>query len=122
MREEINRLKSQHADIHHRLHHLQTFRQSVARLLHLRDLPERDLLHRLQTLCNAHQEFTLLSRRYESASPVGDHPCPRFDQDLIPPSSHCRPMSLSPRHRHRCSESNLTDENLDDDFDFNKKY
>lgn len=64
--------------------------------MHLRDLPETDLLHRLQALCSAHQEFTLLSKRYETASPVGDHPCPRFD-DPVPPSSHCRPpRELSP--------------------------
>lgn len=68
---------------------MQNFRTSVARTLHLRDLPETDLLQRLQALCSAHQEFTLLSKRYETASPVGDHPCPRYD-DPIPPSTHCR--------------------------------
>lgn len=69
---------------------MQSFRTSVARTLHLRDLPETDLLHRLQALCSAHQEFTLLSKRYETASPIGDHPCPRYD-DPVPPTSHCRP-------------------------------
>lgn len=62
----------------------------MARTLHLRDLPEADLLQRLQALCSAHQEFTMLSKRYETASPIGDHPCPRFD-DPIPPSNHCLP-------------------------------
>lgn len=62
----------------------------MARTLHLRDLPESDLLQRLQALCSAHQEFTLLSKRYETTSPVGDHPCPRFD-DPIPPTPQCRP-------------------------------
>lgn len=96
MRDDVNRLSSQLSDANQRLSHLQSFRTSVARTLHLRDLPETDLLHRLQALCSAHQEFTLLSKRYETASPVGDHPCPRYD-DPIPPSSHCRPpRELSP--------------------------
>ncbi|KAH8376105.1 hypothetical protein KR200_001084 [Drosophila serrata] len=96
MRDDVNRLSSQLSDANQRLSHLQSFRTSVARTLHLRDLPETDLLHRLQALCSAHQEFTLLSKRYETASPVGDHPCPRYD-DPIPPSNHCRPpRELSP--------------------------
>ncbi|KAH8282549.1 hypothetical protein KR054_008326 [Drosophila jambulina] len=96
MRDDVNRLSSQLSDANQRLSHLQSFRTSVARTLHLRDLPETDLLHRLQALCSAHQEFTLLSKRYETASPVGDHPCPRYD-DPIPPSNHCRPpRDLSP--------------------------
>ncbi|XP_037711203.1 coiled-coil domain-containing protein 170 isoform X1 [Drosophila subpulchrella] len=96
MRDDVNRLSSQLSDANQRLSHLQSFRTSVARTLHLRDLPETDLLHRLQALCSAHQEFTMLSKRYETASPVGDHPCPRYD-DPIPPSAHCRPpRELSP--------------------------
>lgn len=94
MRDDVSRLSSQLSDANQRLSHLQSFRTSVARTLHLRDLPETDLLHRLQALCSAHQEFTMLSKRYETASPVGDHPCPRFD-DPIPPSSHCRPPRSS---------------------------
>ncbi|XP_028898145.2 coiled-coil domain-containing protein 170 [Zeugodacus cucurbitae] len=90
LREDITRLQNQLSDANHRLSHLQSFRTSVARTLHLRDLPESDLLLRLQALCSAHQEFTLLSKRYETTSPVGDHPCPRFD-DPIPPTPHCRP-------------------------------
>lgn len=94
----MSRLSAQLSDANQRLSHLQSFRTSVARTLHLRDLPETDLLHRLQALCSAHQEFTLLSKRYETASPVGDHPCPRFD-DPVPPSAHCRPpRELSPPH------------------------
>lgn len=83
---------------------------------------------------NFPQEFTLLSRRYESASPVGDHPCPRYD-DLVPPSIHCRPISSSSGHHHhhnrlpsqphptglRYEESTL-DEHYDDDFDYAKKF
>ncbi|XP_017856863.1 PREDICTED: coiled-coil domain-containing protein 170 [Drosophila arizonae] len=101
LRDDVSRLSAQLSDTNQRLSHLQSFRTSVARTLHLRDLPETDLLHRLQALCSAHQEFTLLSKRYETASPVGDHPCPRFD-DPVPPSSHCRPpRDLSPESMHR---------------------
>ncbi|KAH8324324.1 hypothetical protein KR074_005327 [Drosophila pseudoananassae] len=100
MRDDVNRLSLQLSDANQRLSHLQSFRTSVARTLHLRDLPETDLLHRLQALCSAHQEFTLLSKRYEAASPVGDHPCPRYD-DPIPPTTHCRPpRELSPPSFH----------------------
>ncbi|KAH8273549.1 hypothetical protein KR018_000733 [Drosophila ironensis] len=96
MRDDVSRLSAQLSDANQRLSHLQSFRTSVARTLHLRDLPETDLLHRLQALCSAHQEFTMLSKRYEAASPVGDHPCPRYD-DPIPPTTHCRPpRDLSP--------------------------
>ncbi|KRF81964.1 uncharacterized protein Dvir_GJ19787, isoform B [Drosophila virilis] len=96
LRDDVSRLSAQLSDTNQRLSHLQSFRTSVARTLHLRDLPETDLLHRLQALCSAHQEFTLLSKRYETASPVGDHPCPRYD-DPVPPTSHCRPpRELSP--------------------------
>lgn len=101
MREDLARLQTQLSDTNHRLSHLQSFRTSVARTLHLRDLPETDLLQRLQALCSAHQEFTLLSRRYESASPVGEHPCPRYED---PPSNHCRPprdISSPPSFHHR---------------------
>lgn len=49
------RLKTQLADTNHRLSQLQAFRTSVARLLHLRDVPHTGILQRLQTLCNAHQ-------------------------------------------------------------------
>ncbi|XP_067625294.1 coiled-coil domain-containing protein 170 [Eurosta solidaginis] len=92
LRADITRMQNQLSEANHRLSHLQSFRTSVARTLHLRDLPESDLLHRLQALCSAHQEFTLLSKRYETASPVGEHPCPRYD-DPIPPTPHCRPPS-----------------------------
>lgn len=89
----MTRMRTQLADTQHRLSQLQAFRTSVARFLHLRDVPHEGILQRLQTLCNAHQEFTMLSRRYESASPVGEHPCPRYSDDLVPPSVHCRPLS-----------------------------
>ncbi|XP_030383892.1 coiled-coil domain-containing protein 170 [Scaptodrosophila lebanonensis] len=107
LREDVSRLSAQLSDANQRLSHLQSFRTSVARTLHLRDLPETDLLHRLQALCSAHQEFTMLSKRYEAASPVGDHPCPRFD-DVTPPSTHCRqPRDLSspPPFHHKTSAS-----------------
>ncbi|XP_058980874.1 coiled-coil domain-containing protein 170-like [Musca domestica] len=102
LRDDLEHVQSQLTDANHRLSLLQNFRTSVARTLHLRDLPETDLLQRLQALCSAHQEFTMLSKRYETASPIGDHPCPRFD-DPVPPSSHCRPPrydsgGLAPAH------------------------
>lgn len=113
----------------------------MARLLHLRDIPHSSLLQRLQALCHAHQvsqthcftesesnkdrlnrfkEFTMLSRRYESVSPVGDHPCPRYETDLVPPTTHCRPLSSSPGNVRRFDDSGL-DEHYEDDFDFLKK-
>lgn len=68
----------------------------------------------------------MLSRRYESVSPVADHPCPRYETDLIPPSSHCRPLSSSPGHGHarRFDDSDdprRFDEHFDDDFVMLKK-
>lgn len=66
------------------------------------------------------KEFTMLSRRYESVSPVADHPCPRFETDLMPPSTHCRPISSSPGNPRRFDDSGL-DEHFDDDFDILKK-
>ncbi|KAI8125609.1 Coiled-coil domain-containing protein 170 [Lucilia cuprina] len=90
LRDDLTHLQSQLSDTNHRLSHLQNFRTSVARTLHLRDLPETDLLQRLQALCSAHQEFTMLSKRYETASPVGDHSCPRYDDPILS-SNHCRP-------------------------------
>lgn len=66
------------------------------------------------------QEFTMLSRRYESVSPVADHPCPRYETDLMPPSTHCRPLSSSPGNLRRFDDSGL-DEHFDDDFDILKK-
>lgn len=136
LREEIVRLKASLAEANHRQSQLQAFRASVARLLHLRDLPEADLLHRLQTLCNAHQEFTLLSHKYEAASPVPT-PCNRFSAG----SDHLgggggggRPTSggihgrghggrsLSPGGNLRHFDDPFQEDHFDDDFDFAKKY
>lgn len=66
------------------------------------------------------KEFTMLSRRYEAVSPVADHPCPRYESDLIPPSTHCRPLSSSPGHPRRFDDSGL-DEHFDEDFVTSKK-
>lgn len=64
----------------------------------------------------------MLSRRYESVSPVADHPCPRYDTDLIPPSNHCRPLSgSSPGHHPRRFDDSGLDEHFDDDFVMLKK-
>lgn len=66
----------------------------------------------------------MLSRRYESVSPIVDHPCPRYETDLIPPSTHCRPFSSgsgNPHpHQRRFDDSGL-DEHFEDDLEFLKK-
>lgn len=53
-------MKVQLSDLNHRLSQLQAFRSSVARLLHLRDIPHVGILQRLQTLCNAHQVYDII--------------------------------------------------------------
>lgn len=131
-------MKASLAEANHRMGQLQAFRASVARLLHLRDLPEADLLHRLQTLCNAHQEFTLLSHKYEAASPVPT-PCPRFassggDHHHGLPSVNgasrgsaggggcgggTRSVSPGPNMRRF---DDFHDDHFEDEFDFVKKY
>lgn len=55
LKDDIARLRVQLSETNHKLCQLQTFRTSVARLLHLRDIPHSSLLQRLQTLCQAHQ-------------------------------------------------------------------
>jgi hypothetical protein len=118
LREELARVKSALADANHKLSQLQTFKTSVARLLHTKENPECEILQKLQTVCNAHQEFTLLSRRYETSSPVPENTCPRFEE---PPSSQCRPFSSgSPTHR-RYIDSGF-DHHFEDDFEYNKKF
>ncbi|KAL9929666.1 uncharacterized protein ACN427_012676 isoform 2-T2 [Glossina fuscipes fuscipes] len=95
LRDDLTHVQAQLSDTNHRLSQLQSFRTSVARTLHLRDLPETDLLHRLQALCAAHQEFTMLSKRYETASPLGEHACTRFD-DRLPNNTHYHPPHCTP--------------------------
>jgi hypothetical protein len=114
-------VKTALADANHKLTQLQTFKSSVARLLHTREVPECGILEKLQTVCNAHQEFTMLSKRYDTASPVPDNNCSRFD-DPIPPSanSNCRPMSSSSPTR-RYIDSGF-DHHFEDDFEFSKKF
>lgn len=128
MREDIARLRAQLTDANHKLSQLQTFRTSVARLMYLRDIPHSSLLHRLQTLCHAQNEFATLPlpRRHDSMSPIGgDHSCPRYGGELVPPSStHCRPLSSNSgngrrfEHEHNAA---LDESHFDDDFDFLKK-
>ena len=133
------RIKAALAEANHRQSQLQAFRSSVARLLHLRDLPEADLLHRLQTLCHAHQEFTLLSHKYEAASPVPT-PCPRYTSDHLHNVSGLPSVSGGARnsagggggHERRSTspgggnfkrfEDEFHEEHFDDEFDFSKKY
>lgn len=121
LREELARVKSALAEANHKLSQLQTFKSSVARLLHTRENPECEILQKLQTVCNAHQEFTLLSRRYETSSPVPENNCSRFDDPPPPSSSQCRPMSsTSPTHR-RYIDSGF-DHHYEDEFEFSKKF
>lgn len=62
----------------------------------------------------------MLSRRYESVSPLGDHACPRFESELVPPSTRCRPLSSGSTNIRRFDDSGL-DDHFDDDLDFLKK-
>ena len=121
LREELARVKSALADANHRLNQLQTFRSSVARMLHTRDHPECEILQKLQTVCTAHHEFTMLSKRYETP-PGPDNACSTFE-DPIPISSSappCRPMSSgSPTHR-RYIDSGF--DHFEDDFEYSKKF
>lgn len=60
LKDDIARLRVQLSEANHKLCQLQTFRTSVARLLHLRDIPHSSLLQRLQTLCQAHQVMSFV--------------------------------------------------------------
>lgn len=101
---------------------MQTFKTSVARILHVREHADCEILQKLQTLCNAHQEFTLISRRYETSSPVpdGSGSCLRYDDVLQPSASQCRPLSSSPSMHRRFVDSGF-DHHFEDD-DFSKKF
>ncbi|XP_055599448.1 coiled-coil domain-containing protein 170-like isoform X1 [Uranotaenia lowii] len=134
LRDELSRIKTELSDTNHRLSQVQAFRSSVAKLLHLRDCADSELLHKLQSIASAHHRCTCLGnsssagRRYGSSSPLAgsDHHCSRYD-DLGPPgnsSSGCRPLSSSPVHTRRYIDSGFNDHDhhFDDDFDFGKKY
>jgi hypothetical protein len=113
-------VKNALADANSKLTHLQTFKTSVARMLNTREHPECEVLQKLQTVCNAHHEFTLLSKRYES--PAGDAACTPYDDPPQTSSSaaHCRPTSsTSPSHR-RYLDSGF--DHFDDDFEYSKKF
>lgn len=130
LREELNRVKCSLADANHKLTQLHTFKSTVARMLHIRENPDCDVLQKLQTVVNAHHEFTLLSKRYDT-SPMPDPNCSpncptdRFIDDQLPPqtsssSAQCRPLSSgSPSHR-RYIDSGF--DHFDDDFEFSKKF
>lgn len=95
-------------------------------MLHIRENPDCDVLQKLQTVVNAHHEFTLLSKRYDT-SPMPDPncspSCPTTGfNDPLPPqtssSAQCR-SSDSPTHR-RYIDSGF--DHFDDDFEFSKKF
>lgn len=118
LREELGRVKTALADANHKLTQLQTFRTTVARMLHIRENPECDVLQKLQTVCNAHHEFTLLSKRYDT-SPVPENNCTQFDEPLPPSSSAAQCRSASPTHR-RYIDSGF--DHFEDDFEYSKKF
>ena len=105
------------ADATHKLSQLQNFKTTVARILHTRENPEAEVLQKLQTVVNAHHDFTSLSRRYDT-SPVPE--CPQFDEPTPQTSAQCRPLSSgSPTHR-RYIDSGF--DHFEDDFEFSKKF
>ncbi|XP_049278723.1 coiled-coil domain-containing protein 170 isoform X3 [Anopheles funestus] len=144
LREELSRVKSQLADTNHRLSQLQVFRTSVAKLLHVSDCADSDILQKLQSVCSSHghhhqhhrhHSASNLSRRYDSSSPTGDTAhISRYDDMLAGGGSGgvgvgsqsigCRPLSSSPVHNRRYIDSGFNDHDhhFDDDFDFHKKY
>lgn len=99
MKDELHSLKRELETHNHRLAHLTTFRHSVARLLHLRDLPDTTIIHRLHSLINAHEEYASITKRYDDpATP------PLPTEETLPPvhaggggGGH-RPLSSSPVH------------------------
>uniref|UniRef100_A0A182W7J6 Uncharacterized protein n=1 Tax=Anopheles minimus TaxID=112268 RepID=A0A182W7J6_9DIPT len=146
LRDELSRVKSQLADTNHRLSQLQVFRTSVAKLLHVSDCADSDILQKLQSVCSSHghhhhhhrhHSASNLSRRYDSSSPLaaGDAHVSRYDDMLAGGGSGggggigsqsigCRPLSSSPVHNRRYIDSGFNDHDhhFDDDFDFHKKY
>ncbi|XP_035916181.1 coiled-coil domain-containing protein 170-like isoform X3 [Anopheles stephensi] len=146
LREELSRVKSQLADTNHRLSQLQVFRTSVAKLLHVSDCADSDILQKLQSVCSSshthhhhhhrHHSASNLSRRYDSSSPTGgDTHVSRYDDMLAgvgagsgggagSQSHGCRPLSSSPVHNRRYIDSGFNDHDhhFDDDYDFHKKY
>ena len=106
------KVRTQLTDANHRLSQLQVFKGSVARMLHARDLPECDILQKLQTICDAHHQFTMLSRRYDS--PGIDSPCP--DRS----SNNCHQSPSSHNHHRRYTDS--VEHNFDSECEYNKKY
>ncbi|KFB49626.1 AGAP007734-PA-like protein [Anopheles sinensis] len=142
LRDELSRIKSQLADTNHRLSQLQVFRSSVAKLLHVSDCSDSEILQKLQSVCSNHSHHhhhrhshsaSNLSRRYDSSSPLaGDlHTTSRYDDFTTgagggggSQSLACRPLSSSPVHNRRYIDSGFNDHDhhYDDEFDYHKKY
>ncbi|XP_041777055.1 coiled-coil domain-containing protein 170 isoform X3 [Anopheles merus] len=142
LREELSRVKLQLADTNHRLSQLQVFRTSVAKLLHVSDCADSEILQKLQSVCSDHGHHhhhhrhhsasNLSNRRYDSSSPSGEVHVSRYDDILTGGGSGaagsqsigCRPLSSSPVHNRRYIDSGFNDHDhhFEDDFDFHKKY
>lgn len=142
LREELSRVKLQLADTNHRLSQLQVFRTSVAKLLHVSDCADSEILQKLQSVCSDHGHHhrhhrhhsasNLSNRRYDSSSPSGEAHVSRYDDILTGGGSGatgsqsigCRPLSSSPVHNRRYIDSGFNDHDhhFEDDFDFHKKY
>ncbi|XP_077295723.1 coiled-coil domain-containing protein 170-like isoform X2 [Arctopsyche grandis] len=107
MREELARTKEMVAEANRREAQLQSFRSSIAKLLGIfSQVPDYEIVSRLQKLVDAHHDFTLVSRRYDdpalrlaARSPTGPGPpsrltrtperCLRYDDTgyIDPPDS-----------------------------------
>ncbi|XP_061509187.1 coiled-coil domain-containing protein 170 isoform X4 [Anopheles gambiae] len=142
LREELSRVKLQLADTNHRLSQLQVFRTSVAKLLHVSDCADSEILQKLQSVCSDHGHHhrhhrhhsasNLSNRRYDSSPPSGEAHVSRYDDILTGGGSGatgsqsigCRPLSSSPVHNRRYIDSGFNDHDhhFEDDFDFHKKY
>lgn len=111
-------MKHEIEQLNHRIAHFQTFRHSVARLLHLRDLPDSNIIHRLHSLVNAHDEMVTITKRFDHpVSPTRD----RASDDLPPIPSPTLPRRYSD-HYLDLHHSHHTDHHVHHDFDDDFKF
>ncbi|XP_030767167.1 coiled-coil domain-containing protein 170-like [Sitophilus oryzae] len=85
LRDELARVKDTLSEVQRREAQLQSFKQSIAKILGVvLPMPDYELVSRLQKLVDAHHDFTLVSRRYDdpvlrltARSPTGGSRCTR---------------------------------------------